>query len=133
MTALREITAYFQNVQKREKIPFKNSEMADAIGYAASIGDRSSVAEFYTAIADAYVRANPDKPEDEMKRNARDVCAALAYFYDKQPTPFNFGPSKAYADKKQHGPAMRMVFELYQDDGIDMVKELLEAERRAFN
>jgi hypothetical protein len=125
---IKELTNFFKQAKEGDrKIPFKNTEMAEAVRCASLEGNFIEVLEFSKTLEDSYVIANPNKPKAEMVQNARETLTGLAYLADYPDcSPFEFmelGPAKAYALKLRKG-TMNLVQRVYESRQIDIVRDI---------
>ena len=125
---IRDMVEFFRSASARVAIPFANSEMVAAIKEAGLTNDIDSLQQLCDVITNAYVRANTDKPNEVMVRNALDTIATLAYLADHDPGPSEWmadGPVKAY-QRGDLGRAMTLVKKVYDARRIDMLRDVFQ-------
>ena len=125
----QELIEWFNTTTDRT-IPYKNSQMVGAVKDAALLQDKGSLEQLSDAMVGAYVRLNPDRPQDIMVRNARETLAVLAYLADHEPSSpaewVALGPVKAYRQSHQYGSAMTLVKGIYDEKQIDLMKDVFQ-------
>ena len=129
MTDIETLIEFFENVDGKIRIPFKNSEMASAVRNAALKRDVDSLKRLVLSLEMSYVRANPDKPSELMLKNARSSFLGLAYIADHNPSPFDWmilHPKKAYSSQEHYGPAMSLAKSIYEERDLDVNNILRE-------
>ncbi len=127
MVDLQELICYFDNVAEREIIPYKNSQMILAVSDAVTKNDKELLKQFSDSMIRAYIRANPNSSEDEMRDNAIDTLVVFAHAMDHNPgslLEFKMNdPLDCYRNGRV-GRAMIMLNEIYKDQGIDLIQIL---------
>jgi len=125
---IKELTNFFKQAKEGDrKIPFKNTEMIEAVRSASLEDNFIGILEFSKTLEDSYIITNPNKPKAEMIQNARETLTCLAYLADYPHCyPFEFmeiGPAKAYSLGARKD-AMNLVQRVYESRQIDIVRDI---------
>ncbi|MEK6913174.1 MAG: hypothetical protein AABW47_00700 [Nanoarchaeota archaeon] len=123
---IRELNAFFRKAKEGDTIPFKNTEMVEAVRCASLDGNFIEVLELSETLENAYTTANPNKPKARMIQNARETLTGLAYLADYECSPLEWmeiGPAKAYA-LKIGKDAMNLVQKVYENRQIDIIRDI---------
>lgn len=126
--SIDELIEWFNDADIREQIPFSNSQFVEALNEAAEYKDESSLERLSVAMADSYIRRSPEHSSESMIREARETLATLAYLADhKPPSVIAFlamDPVNAYNSPDKYGDVMNMLRNVYQRQGVDVVKDV---------